>query len=272
MLTHFRLPFYRPSTNHASPTGSLPFLLPPRISTSTAPPRPIPADKLLSYAALQQQQQQQQHGPTNPLPASVSSRQNEEASSLPPRAQAYLSLVTSSLRNAWLYALYLDVSYTPLLRRLYVDRASSSGAVRATLLRQLRRAAAEQIALSSAQVVVSSAPPGAHAIDVRAVCDEAREALAALAGLLRESSTGWFFDGERPGEFDAAVFSYTHLMMEWMGPWSDKKAWMTTLGQMVEEAGEGRLAEHRDRMLRLVWPLWDSERRGWNGTDWVVSN
>ncbi|AEO62327.1 uncharacterized protein THITE_133645 [Thermothielavioides terrestris NRRL 8126] len=240
-----------PSTNHASPTGSLPFLLPPRTSP-TASPLPIPADKLLAYARQHTGAQKQQQQPPPPPP--------ESAPSLPLRAQAYLSLITLSLRNAWLHALYLDPARTALLRRLYVDPCSTSAAVRAALLHQLRRAAAEQIAASSGKVVSTSPVSSADAIDEAAVYASAREALAALASLLSESRTGWFFGVERPGEFDAALFSYTHLMMEWMGEGSTAEG-RVPLGMMVREAGSGELARHRERMLEVAWPEWDRRRR-----------
>ncbi|KAK4104277.1 hypothetical protein N658DRAFT_557197 [Parathielavia hyrcaniae] len=196
-----------PSTNHASPTGSLPFLLPPRTSTNTttttttAPPLPIPASNLLTYAARQH----------------TSAAAPDLDPDLPARSQVYLSLITLSLRNAWLHALYLDPSNTALLQRLYIRPASSSRGVQATLLCQLRRAAAEQIANTSSSMVLSTAAASsADAVDEEAVYAAARDALGALASLLGESETGWFFGAEGPGVFDASLFSYTHLMMEFM--------------------------------------------------------
>ncbi|KAK4153932.1 hypothetical protein C8A00DRAFT_33333 [Chaetomidium leptoderma] len=244
-----------PSTNHASPTGSLPFLLPPRrrnTTTSSAtppPPRPIPASNLLAYA-LQQQRQQQ-----------TPSLDFDLDPDLPPRSQAYLSLITLSLRNAWLHALYLDPSHTPLLEQLYIRPSSSSRAVQATLLYQLRRAAAEQISSSSNKIVSIAT---VDAVDEEeAVYAAAREALAALASLLRESGSGWFFGAERPGAFDAALFSYTHLMMEYMsssGEGSVEGAGGVALGDMVRAAGDGGLARHRESMLEAAWPGWDASK------------
>lgn len=126
--------------------------------------------------------------------------------------------------------------------------------MQATLLYQLRRAAAEQIAGSTTGKIVAgtAAAGGVEAVDEGAVYEAAREALAALAGLLRESGTGWAFGGEGPGAFDAALFSYTHLMMEFMGGEGE-----TALGGMVRRAGEGELARHREMMLEAAWPGWD---------------
>ena len=91
----------------------------------------------------------------------------------------------------------------------------------------------------------------ADAVDEEGVYASAREALAALAGLLGESGTGWFFGAGAPTAFDAALFSYTHLMMEFMGG---------ELGAMVRSAGAGGLAGHRQRMLEVAWPGWDGKR------------
>jgi metaxin len=185
-----------------------------------------------------------------------------DTADLPLRAQAYLSLITLSLRNAWLHALYLDPSHTALVEQLYIRPASSSRAVQATLLYQLRRAAAEQIATGAGGgriVAGTAAPGGIEAVDEGAVYDAAGEALAALAGLLGESGTEWFFGGERPGGFDAALFSYTHLMMEFMGgeEGEGEGEGRAALGRMVRSAGEGQLARHRESMLEAAWPGWD---------------
>ncbi|KAK4144241.1 uncharacterized protein C8A04DRAFT_36873 [Dichotomopilus funicola] len=249
-----------PSTNHASPTGSLPFLLPSRTtSPPTTPPLPIPASNLLAYARKQQQQPKNK-SQSQPFP--------DLDSTLPARSQAYLSLITLSLRNAWLHALYLDPSHTRLLQDLYVRPASSSRSVQAALLYQLRRAAAEQIITSTGGKVVSLSPVNSAAgVDEEAVYAAARDALDALATLLRESRTGWAFGREEPGVFDATLFSYVHLMVEYMsdeGVAAEAAAGGgggVALGRLVREAGDGELVRHRERMLRVAWPEWDGYRR-----------
>ncbi len=129
--------------------------------------------------------------------------------------------------------------------------------MQATLLYQLRRAAAEQIATVAGGKVVSAAPAsGADEIDDEAVYAAAQGALDALASLLSESATGWAFGVERPGMFDAALFSYTHLMMEFMSGGSG-----LALGTMVAEAGNGELVRHRAAMLDTAWPGWDASKR-----------
>ncbi|KXX73881.1 Metaxin-1 [Madurella mycetomatis] len=263
LLRLTNLPFRTlPSTNHSSPTGSLPYLLPPRSSTSSStststssaptPPPPIRADELLRYAL--------RHGG-----APVPEPEPEPASSSCP--QAYLSLVNLHLRNAWLHALYLDPTYAPLLHRLYIAPASSSRGVQATLAWQLRKAAAEQIVSSSGsgKIISRAGVTSADAVDEEGVYAAAEEALAALAGLLAESKDakgveeGWFFGAEGPTWFDAAVFSYTHLMMGFM---DGEREGVRALGAMVRAARTGELARHRRRMLEAAWPEGVGEREG----------
>lgn len=135
--------------------------------------------------------------------------------------------------------------------------------MQATLLHQLRSAAAEQICSSTSSKAVSvtaaAAADSVDLVDEEAVYDAAREALSALASLLGESGTGWFFGKEGPGEFDAALFSYTHLMMEYM---SGEEGGVAALGRMVRGAGAGELARHRERMLEAAWPGRDVSKSG----------
>jgi metaxin len=70
---------------------------------------------------------------------------------------------------------------------------------------------------------------------------------------LSESKTGWFFGAESPGVFDATLFSYTHLMMEYMAGESAVEPGRA-LGRMVQEAGDGELVRHRERLLEVAWP------------------
>lgn len=176
-----------------------------------------------------------------------------------------------------------DAGRGALLRRLYAAPASSSRAVQAALVRQLRRAAAEQIATSSGLGVGLGVGVGggggggaadADLLDEEAVYAAARDALSALAALLAESGTGWFFGAEAPTEFDAALFSYTHLMMEFMSgdgggsrgeeeeEEKKQRGGGVALGEMVRAAGTGELARHRRRMLDAAWPGWDGKTRG----------
>ena len=81
---------------------------------------------------------------------------------------------------------------------------------------------------------------------------EAGAALDALATLLAGSGTGWFFGNESPGEFDAAVFAYTQLLL---GPpeegglgWADSR-----LADLARWAGGGELYAHRERVWDCFW-------------------
>ncbi|KAK1770875.1 hypothetical protein QBC33DRAFT_597384 [Phialemonium atrogriseum] len=221
-----------PSTNHASPTGALPFLLPPNPSPppSTQPPSsssssssaprppqlPIPSTSLPKYALT--------HGLT-PSPPSPPH----------PRQQAYQSLLDGPLRSAWLHALYLTPSNTPLLRTLYAHPATTSTPIQSLLLHHLRRAAAAEL-------------PSHHQDRPDDLYSEAASALSALAALLADSGTGWFFGRAAPGEFDAAVFAYTQLLLGGGLAWVDRR-----LADLARDAGEGELVGHRGRIWDLYW-------------------
>ncbi|KAK4166628.1 hypothetical protein QBC43DRAFT_313037 [Cladorrhinum sp. PSN259] len=205
----------QPSTNHASPTGSLPFLIQPQTS------KPIASSQLITYIS--------QNSPANtqiPLPS-----QKEEI---------YTTLLTP-LRNAFLYTLYLDTKYTRLLDRLYINPSSSSTLVRKTLRYQLRSAAAASILQSKN----SNPEAGKESIDEEAIYAEAKEALECLAGeLLSREQEGWFFGSEQAGEFDAGLFGYLHLMLVFMDDDSDRNG----LGKMVRRVGGGVLARFVERV------------------------
>lgn len=79
---------------------------------------------------------------------------------------------------------------------------------------------------------------------------DAGEAFEALARLLGESETGWFFGREEAGELDAAVFAYTCLVREEREGGGGGLDWGdgAVLGGLVERAGEGELVRHRARI------------------------
>lgn len=109
------VPFHtRSSTNHASPSGALPFLL--------TPSGALPPWKLESHAA-------------------------QAGNSLPAPTQTHLALLDSALRPAYLHALYLNPLNTPLLTSLYVPEHAYP--VRASLLASLRSAAEEEVLSST---------------------------------------------------------------------------------------------------------------------------
>ncbi|KAI0402187.1 hypothetical protein F4802DRAFT_378929 [Xylaria palmicola] len=204
----------RSSNNHASPTGALPFLLPPSTPSNARPQRPIPSNKLEQYGL--------DHGTSKP------------PQNLGPRLEAYESLLDHRIRNAWLYTLYLSPANANLLTRLYIAPTTSSRPVRATILYQLRRAAELEILRST----------GRDVIDPAALYTGAREAFGALDALLGDGE--WFFRTEIPGLFDATVFSYTHLLLQDSLGWKNLR-----LTEVLEEFP--RLVSHRDRILQRCW-------------------
>ncbi|KAM7198010.1 hypothetical protein V8F33_005277 [Rhypophila sp. PSN 637] len=243
-----RIPFnILPSTNHASPTGSLPFLLPARTSGAI---EPIPSSKLYNFILSQKQQQQ-----------------DEE---FHPRQEAYQSLLDVPLRNSFLFTLYLDPTNSNLLDTLYIHPSSSSLWIRATLRHQLRRAAESEI-LKTTHSVSSGGPLKGFAHGVvhpDEIYRSAKEALEALAYELSidnpgaEGNTGWFFGATEPGLFDAAVFAYVYLMVRFFSrpdnaegeKESGEEETRPWLGDLVRQAGNGELVGHMNRILELTWP------------------
>ncbi|PWW78279.1 hypothetical protein C7212DRAFT_358275 [Tuber magnatum] len=175
-----------PSNNHASPTGALPFMIsqqkPMSESTEVAV---VPSSKLAAWI--------EKHG------YSLEVVDMESA-----RPKAFLALVNSQLRDAWLYALYLEPNNSQdLAGELYCG--SSVSAVSSFLLRQTKAAARQQ---------VLQAHPGG-VLDPRKIYAGAGDALEAISAILGKDT--WFFGSRDPGLFDASVFAYTHpiLNLRW---------------------------------------------------------
>ncbi|KAK3325267.1 hypothetical protein B0H66DRAFT_116440 [Apodospora peruviana] len=223
----------RPSTNHASPTGSLPFLLPPPPSSPSAKRNPIPASKLYDYALTTNNNSTKS---VHPVPSL--------------RQEAYQSLIDLPLRNAFLYTLYLSPEHTALLDRLYIQPASSSDLVQLALRHQLIRAAEAEI-LKSTHATSGGAAFAGGVVDSDAIYREARDALEALASLLAQSETGWFFNEKEPGLFDASVFGYTYLIGEFFDHHDEGDR---SLGRMVRQTGNRGLVRHRDKLFGMLWP------------------
>ncbi|KAH0566526.1 hypothetical protein GP486_000067 [Trichoglossum hirsutum] len=201
-----------PSNNHSSPTGSLPFLLPPapQTSPSTEVPLPITPNRLERWA--------RDHG----------SRPHTEDQT-DKRCDAYLSLVENQIRNAWLYALYLEpYNFVCVARRLYVESSSSNILVLALLSHQLHTAAKSEL---------MKHPSG---VDADSLYTEAERALEALSTVL--ASNEWFFGRAAPGLFDASVFAYTHLLLDSNMGWKEDR-----LVKAVQKWNN--LVQHRERVL-----------------------
>ncbi|KAI9870954.1 MAG: hypothetical protein M1830_003590 [Pleopsidium flavum] len=180
-----------PSTNHSSPTGSLPFLL---ASVSDVIPS---QEATLPTSSNRLQKWISEQGATPEEPSDI-------------RYDAYLSLIDHRIRRAWLYALYLEPrNFTAVARRLYVQPCSSSSLVSATIAYQLRAAAEAELLKHSVL------------IDIDDLYSEADNAFDALSTILGENT--FFFNNENPGLFDASVFAYTHLFLDEGMGWKETK-------------------------------------------------
>ncbi|KAI1129162.1 hypothetical protein F5Y10DRAFT_276987 [Nemania abortiva] len=204
----------RSSNNHGSPTGALPFLLPPSTPTNPRPQRPIPSNKIEQYGL--------DNGKSR-LPRDIGSK-----------LEAYESLLDHRIRNAWLYTLYLSPANAGLLANLYITPTTTSGLVRATVAYQLRHAAEREILRST----------GKPAVDPAALYRGAKEAFSALDAVLGDET--WFFGNEVPGLFDATVFSYTYLILDNGLAWKNRQ-----LNDILQEFP--RLVSHRNRIFQRCW-------------------
>ncbi|KAF9700521.1 hypothetical protein EKO04_001991 [Ascochyta lentis] len=198
-----------PSSNHASPSGALPFLLPAQPDT-LKPVQPVPSGKLQRWTM-------------NNSEAAI-----EESGDL--RYEAYLSLLDHRIRRAWLYSIYLSHNFTSIAEPLYILPTSSNSFVRLTIARDLRLAAEKELLKHSA------------IISAETLHNQAEEAFTALESLL--GNDDWFFGAEKPGLFDANVFAYTHLLLDdGLGKgWLDTRLRDTLISRQ-------RLVTHRNKIL-----------------------
>lgn len=101
--------------------------------------------------------------------------------------------------------------------------------VRLALTSQLRRAASTEISPSSTAT-----------IDMDDILHDALEAFSALSAILGDDK--WFFGSACPGEMDAGVFAYTHLLLDEAMRWGEN---MLGQGLVAYE----NLVQHRGRIL-----------------------
>ena len=206
------------SNNHASPSGTLPFLLP--VSSSKSPTNqrlaPIPTNKLLRWSRGQ-------------------AKTTNETTDI--RFEAYQSLLDIRIRKAWvnsfskplirlqaklsipqLYHLYLcPPNFSSVAVPCYIQPASGNPLVGAALAIELRSAASAEILRSSPALASGSS----QVVDAEALYTEAEDAFLALSTLLKDDE--WFFGVEQPELMDASVFAYTHLLLDDALGWSDKR-------------------------------------------------
>jgi metaxin len=136
----------------------------------------------------------------------------------------------------------------PLLAALYLSPATRSGLVQRANLASLRRAARAE--------VLAAVPGGGPAVASGRVYAGARDAFGALETLLEGCGGVWFGGeegggdrrgAEQPGEMDAAVFAYTHLILGGGGvSWVDGR-----LRVALEEFP--LLVGHRTRLAERLW-------------------
>ncbi|KAK4068767.1 uncharacterized protein Triagg1_7127 [Trichoderma aggressivum f. europaeum] len=225
-----------PSNNHASPSGALPFLLPPTTTTTTTTPTTTTStqDKQSTSNAVTK--------PTLPLTGSKihryakdnSPRQTTTFPEPPPsRTEAYEALLSQSLRPTWLYALYLHDANTPLLKSLYLP---PSPILHLPSLHALRNAATDEILKTTRRPLV----------DPHQLLLDATDALRSLSALLADDN--WFFDQPEPGLFDAQVFAYTYLILDEAFGWADDYSLAQCLAKF------DNLVDHRTRLYERCWP------------------
>ncbi|RMZ77910.1 hypothetical protein DV738_g4128, partial [Chaetothyriales sp. CBS 135597] len=207
-------PLLRPSNNHASPSGALPFLVPASSGDGELPKAPVTASKLPAWIISQ-------GGP-----------EEEEKGRGDTREDVYTALIDSDVRSAWLYNLYIDSdNFRAVSWPLYVATVSRSRAVQHATANQLRNAAFDELAKTS------------PIVDGTALYEAADEAFKALSTLLGTSDSFFFFNAAEPGLFDASLFAYTHLLLEFEPRWASLQ-----LVNILKKYDN--LVAHRDRLLR----------------------
>lgn len=168
----------RPSNNHASPSGALPFLL-PAATDPQRPSSPIPVSRIPKWVVSQ-------GGKEDP----VHSGQD-----------AYIALIDHNIRSAWLYYLYLDQqNFRAVAWPMYVASSSSTVAVQFSLAHQLQSAAKEELLKTN------------PIIDPAHLYQKANDAFRALSILLGNDK--FFFGQTTPGLFDASLFAYTQIILD----------------------------------------------------------
>lgn len=222
-----------PSSNHASPTGSLPFLLPPTSSPLLPAARlPITQEKILTHAS-------KSGYVLRALPTSKRLDNNS-------RVEAYLAMIDGCIRPAWLHSLYLTPHNRHIVQRLYLEPTSSSWAVQKSIEHTLTTAVQEQLILGT--------PRGR--IDVDDIYARAGLALESFATALAKDDDWWILGGDndgRPTLVDAALFAYTHLLLDKNMGWKDKR-----LVRRVERFAP--LRQHHDRIMREFYPDVEMEK------------
>ncbi|RMY83348.1 hypothetical protein D0862_11728 [Hortaea werneckii] len=209
-----------PSSNHASPSGSLPFLLPADRSSDSyfKTQEAVTSSKIKKWIIRQRRKE------------AATINESEDV-----RYEAYASLLDNRIRRAWLYQLYLNPANAALLHDLYIAPCSSNPFVQLAIGHHLREAATTELTKSLASDTIVEDE----------LMHEAEEAFSALSQLLSEND--WFFELDRPSLFDANVFSYTHLLADQGGlQWRENK-----LGGLLKQ--HENLLRHRERVVSMYF-------------------
>ncbi|OQO06693.1 hypothetical protein B0A48_08480 [Cryoendolithus antarcticus] len=199
------------SSNHASPSGILPFLM-PAVQSPGKQRQAIPSSKIKKWTSKY-------------ATGSVGEPSDK-------RYEAYMSLLETAIRKAWLYQLYISPENAKVVHKLYVAPCSTNPLVQASISYNLRQAAETELAKSSYSGTISETN----------IFSDAEDAFAALDSLL--GSTEWYF--EAPSMLDAALFAYTHLILDEGMAWGDNK-----LGALLGK--QNSLVAHRERILDVYF-------------------
>lgn len=207
------------SSNHASPSGALPYLQPALASEKEPKPLPIVASKIQRWMESQGAQIEEQDI----------------------RLDAYMALVDHNIRNAWLYYLYVnDANFAAVASKIYIEPVSSSKFVRLFLTSQLKEAAKEQLLKTKSFIDED---------EISSAADVAFQSLDALLG-----NDEYFSKTSEPGLFDCSVFAYTYPILSLDSPtglnslrWQDSR-----LADSITSSNQcPRLVDHYKRMLSL---------------------
>lgn len=149
------------------------------------------------------------------------------------KEEVYASLISHSIRNAWLYNLYLDdANFEAVAWPLYIATDTNNPVVQHALAHQLKSAARDELLKSYIM------------IDPSEIYRKSYQAFEALSVLLEDDSH--FFGSENPTLFDASVFAYTQLLLDERLQWQSN-----VLGkQLLDFPG---LVEHRDRLFQMYF-------------------
>ncbi|KAF2858201.1 hypothetical protein K470DRAFT_221708 [Piedraia hortae CBS 480.64] len=169
------------SSNHASPSGSLPFLLPS--AGSEWQDAVVAGNKMHKWTGLDRE------------------RGSSHAT--------HSSLIDNWLRKAWLFQLYLKPGNAAVCHRLYVAPCSSNPLVQLAIAHNLRNAAEAELINSCAS----------HTLAEEELMQDADEAFNSLETLLGQQK--YFSGTDTPDLMDASVFAYTHLLRSNAMQWQD---------------------------------------------------